>query len=350
MAINVVEHHSVTVPWAANGNIYLQLGPKPYTITRMVFLVTLDVSTGTTPGTFSDPWDRVIASLNLSSAGYTYLDAQDMRLLRHLGRFEGYQLRTPAGLGASVSNATVTFGYSVHFGVSPVQVNLANGRLVDNPWDLTGGIPARDQSLVLGGQWGAANAPGSGYTINSGTMNIVLYGVLPREGDSPENYMPRAKVKLFTHTVTETSASSVFSNTYNVPPGDYLHSALIMTTTGANADRTFNVFNSFQADVVPLNVWFMRFLNDDVYGIASQLTQFGEDGWPVADDPASPGTLNIGKVADDGLYYLNFVSIGRQAHPLYGFDMRQAAIGDLIFRYGVATPGTIRILYRKYVM
>jgi hypothetical protein len=348
MAKRIIEMHTVTPTFAAGSNFMVQLGPKPYTITRIGINLKLTVSTGATPGTYNDPWDRVLTALALSSGGYSYFDFRDMRLARHIGRLEGHQIRAPAGLAASQSNVTVNVPYNIHFGVQPTKVDLVKGVLTDNPWDLTAGVPPRDQALVLTGTWGPANAPGSGYTISSGIMQIILFGVQPDTGDNPSEYMPLARPRFFTDVIASPGASSAFSQTYNVPIGDFLYSTLVMTTAGSPDARTLGVFNSFAAQANPPNMRFISFIDDDPFAIFTQANQLGEDGWPPADDPASPGSFTLNKVVDEGLYWFYWAGITTVGHPLYGFDMRQAQLSALQFYYGTAAAGTIWILHKKY--
>ncbi len=313
MPKRITEQHNVAASFSPNGVIILQLGPKPYTITRMVLVLKLNVSTGATVSTYNDPWDRVITNLSLTSGGYSYFAFSDMRLARHLYRMSGKQFRTPAGLAASQTNVNVTVAYNIHFGVSPTKIDATKLNVVDNPYDLTAGVPPNDSSLVLSGQWGSASAPGTGYTINSGSLIVVLFGVQPDAGDPVQAYMPMARPRFFSDMADASSTSSIWAKIYNVPVGDYLYASLILTSTGAlgSDSRSSNVLNSLQVMASRPTLTFISATDDDVIGIIGQVSERGEAGWPPADDPAAPGSFTLGKTFDEG----PLRGVGHREHP-----------------------------------
>lgn len=364
MAKPRLEYHNSAITWTASGSINLELAPKPYTITRMVLIHRLDM-TSTTITDLNDPWDRVISRLALDAAGRTIFNFTNMRVAYHMGRFIGCQARRPQRLADSLTTVIQQFATVVHFGVAPWKINAA-GMIEDNPFDLTGGIPPMGAgNLTLTGTFGAAAAMGTNATINSGQVDVYLFGVQPAEGDGPLAYQPRALPSWSMITPSIAATSSAGGDGTNVPAGDFLHSILLMATNGTGAPRDDSVLNSLELFQQAENRSIIKYggqtgVIGDVKA-AEIISQINRLNWAPSDDVTTamtaiasggtPGTLTVNAgPSDAGLIWLPVNQHAWGGHPLYGIDMRNVAEGVLRIKYGIsdATGVTLDALYRKY--
>lgn len=362
-----LEPHPVNVTWAASGTISLELSPKPYTITRIVVVAKPSVTT-TSATWYNDPWDRIISTLSLTGAGKTFFNFTNLRAAYHLSRLAGFGPPRPTLVADSQTTLLNQFLYVFHFGVAPTKANPLTGKLEDNPWDLTAGIPpVSTGNLTLGGSFAANSAMGSSVTTADCGLNVYLYGVQPEMGDAPAAYLPRAYPVWSQSTPTPTATSSAFATSYNVPAGNFLHSALVMLTNGSNAPRDDSVLNSFevynqldsrsifkfggQTGVVAdykaaeLISQFSRRQANNVYpndNVSTAMTAILSGGTTVVP--------TIGQGVDSGLVWVPFNDFANKANPLYGVDLRTVATGDLKFNYGVsdATGVTLDVVHRRY--
>ncbi len=343
----VFEDHASSQAFAASGQISLELAPKPYTITRMAIVVRSDITTGVTPGDYNDAFDRIISTISLTGKGKTFFNFTNMRAAWHHSRFRKHAPKRPVGIAASQTNALQQFAYVFHFGVCPWKLNPVTGCIEDNPFDLSAGIPPTEAgNLSLGGTYGAAAAPGSGYTVNDADFEVYLWGVRRDSGDPPELYLPRAFPTWSQRTPTPTATSGAFGTEDNVPAGGFLHSILAMMTNGTNAPRDDAVLGSLELYNVleARSIWRTR-----RYKAGEILSQLEMGGWPPSDNNVTLTTPAVNAVDDEGLVWLPLHK-HTSSHPLYGLDMRGAATGDLSLRYGVddASGVTLDFVYTKY--
>ncbi len=340
MAKNRTETHPVAAAWSASGSINLELSPKPYTITEMDLDLYADVSTGASVTAVNDLWDRIIATLALTGKGKTYFAFSNGRALRHFNRFIIKQPRRAAPLAVSQSNAKIHVGYKIHFGVEPAR-----------QFDLTAGIPPSESgNLSLTGTWGAAAAPGTGYTINSANLYVTLHGVMPEAGDSPVQYLPRAFPIWSQRTPTPVATSSRYATQDNIPAGGFLHSLLVMTFNGSDLPRDDGVLNSIQ---LYAQTEAREIIKYDIWKIAEIMTQARYRVDPYLDDEiaeAGASTVPSAVPCDKGLVWLQLVDYATKGNALYGADLRGVNTGDLQFRYGVddASGVEMHVIYRKY--
>ncbi len=352
MPRKIFENHPVSQAWSASGAISLELSPKPYTITRMALVVRGDFTTTATPGTYNDPYDRVISSLSLTGESKTFMNFTNMRAAHFWSKMRRHALRRPDTVGNSATNALRQYGYMFHWGVCPRKLNPVTGCIDDNPFDLTAGIPPLGKgNLTLGGAFAAAAAPGSGWTTNDADFEIYLWGVAPEAGDPPEAWMPRAFPRFEMATPTPVATSSLFQTTYNIPSGEHLHSLMLMLTNGSNAPRDDGVIGSLQVynQLEGRQIWTVeRYKAGE---ILSQMPGY-EVNIPSEDPAGTLGTLTIVPVTDEGIVWLPLHHQASRGHPLYGVDLRQVATGDLQLRYGVddATGVTFDVVHTKYVL
>lgn len=349
-----------TVAYSANGSITKELSPTPYTITSMVLVVRANVTTGATPGTYNDPWDRLISTLTLSARGKTFFSFRDLRVLQHFNR---YYLGPAAGkrpdaVAANQTGVKRQFIYRIHFGVRPFKIG-PDGKLQYDPWDLTAGIPATSKGqMTLTGTFGPANAPGSGWTVNDASFDVYVYGVQGEPGDPPSAYLPQAIPVWMVDQPSVTSTSTTFGSSASVPAGNWWHSGLIAVYRGANAPRDDQTLNSLRLFNQLQNREIFRFggqtgIPDD-YKAAELLTQTDLSLMaPISEDlGGTVGSLAITPVTDVGLVYLPLYKWVQHkgGNSLWGADLRGIGSGDLQLQYGVsnATSVTLNIFYRKY--
>jgi len=338
--------------YAASGNINEDLS-LPYTITRLGVTLILDIDT-TSQTLYNDYFDRAISSLALATPTRTFFNFTSMRAAYHSQRFRLGMLspRRPdppidSYTGGTTNNFYIT--YIFHFGVAPMKVNSA-GMLVDNPFDLTGGIPPTSANqLTLSGVWGAAAACAGSSTIQT-TETVLRYyawGVQQTPGDRYEDYMPQAYPEWTMRTPTPTATSSEFATTDNVPVGSFLHSMMVMTTNGTNDPRTDDVLTSFKLKLP--NDGGREILSYRSWYAAMRYAQAGHFwGVDLEEVPA------ITEDHDAGLLWVPLVPYVRppQGHEHYGADLRGLTTGDLSMEYGVndATGISMPVVYHRYTL
>lgn len=342
--------HPTSQTYSAGGDINVELSPTPGTITRMAFVFRADITT-TTATNLNDYWDRIIATLSLNGRQKPSFNFSNMRLPYHLSRFAspvlGATVKRPTVIANSQSNALQQFAYVIHFGVAPYRINPMTGMLEDNPYDLTAGIPPTSKgNLTLGGTFGAAAAPGTNVTVNGTGLDIYYWVVQEESGDSPADFLPRAlPVWSMESPLTTGGVTSQFDSSHDIASGDYLHSALVMTTkSGA---RSSGVLGSFMvwSELERREIW-----KTTKWKGAEILSQLNSNGWPPSDDGTTLGVPAVTQVDDLGLLYLPLYQQANQGNPLYGVDMTRVTSGDLKFKYGIddATSTAMNILYRRY--
>lgn len=360
------ERHPNQIAWATGGTISQELSPKPFTITRMAIIVRASVTT-TSATNYNDYWDRIISRLSLTGAGKTFFDVSQMRLLYHFTRFQGYAPRRPDKVADSITTGEQYFMYILHFGTSPTIFDPVTRRYVDNPYDLTAGIPpVSTGNLTLGGSFAANTAMGSNVTIADGDLDIYFCGVRPEAGDSPAAYLPKAFPVWSMQSPSLAATSSAFATQHNLPAGDYLRSILVMLTNASNDPRDDMVLNSFELYNQLENQSILKFGGQtgdpDDYKAAEMLLQYDPSkNVPPTDNVttnmdaiASGGTpaVNVvgGPASDSGLLPIDLTKVAYRGHPDYGVDMRSVATGDLQLRYGVsdATGVAMHVFYQRY--
>ena len=334
--------------YSASGNINEDLS-VPYTITRLAVFVDVDITT-TSQTLFNDYWDRIITSLSLATPTRTFFNFTSMRAGMHSQRFRLGPLapRRPDPAGNDLTAQPFRFVYLFHFGVAPMKVNAA-GMPVDNPFDLTGGIPPSSANqLTLSGVFGAAAAPGTNATVNAATrVRYYSWGVQATSGDRYEDYMPQAYPEWSMRTPTPTATSSEFGTSDNVPVGTFLHSLMIMTTNGTNAPRGDDVLGSFKLRLP--NDGGREILSYRSFDAAVRLSQLGTfNGIDFEEVPV------LTEDRDVGLLWVPLVPYVRppQGHEHYGADLKGLSTGDLSMEYGVndATGVTMDVVYHRYTL
>lgn len=356
MAKRQTLRHPVSITWSSGGSFSLDLSNKPQTITGMWIVVRPSSITTTTTGAYNDFWDRLISSLTLSGAGHTYFQALDMRTFFYHNR-HFLQWLSPKRPAPTASSQTAVYGaifaYYVHFGVAPLVFNGASGRLDENRWDLSAGIPpSTGGNLTLTGNFATSTAMGSGATLNAATVDVYLDLVLPEAGDPLEAYLPRALPTWLQTQPALSGTSGAFGTFENIPVGSLLHSITAMTTAGSNAPRSSTVLNSIRLqDVLGSNTvieYGQGSLATD--SISAEIATQQGDSFPLVDDPASIGSFTVGTQSDPGLIHLDVSQYAVRGDPLYGLDLRRVGTGAVQVQYGIQTTSNaaLNFFYRRY--
>jgi hypothetical protein len=353
------------VAWAASGNISKDLSPQPITITRMDVIMRTDVTTTGTPGSYSDPWDRTIATLALNgAAGQTYLNMTDLRLPYHHTRLVAPWTapKRPDAPGASQTNRLKQIHYRFHFGFQPMLWDERWKQWVDNPFDLSAAIPpAAPGNLNLAGTFGAAASGGSGWTVNvtgDCILEVYLTGIQADAGDPPWLYQPRYVPAWTMVSPTLSGTSSAFQTSYQIPSGGFLHSATMMLLRGANNPRDDQVLNSIQLydnrALRPVITYGGQAGSQKDYKAAEFLSQCRMGGWPPSDTNAAAGQITtafvVGQIgvqdnSDMGLVHFPI-------HQVLSEQRRTSEAGaDFQFNYGInnSTSATLEFFFRKYL-
>ena len=237
---------SPAASWSAGGNFAINFDQVAGTITRMVITCRARVQSGGSAAPYQDHWDRLIGSMTLRRGSKTIFSFRGggMRMAYHASRFftPSVAPRRPPALPVSTAAKSVQFQYVFHFGVAPRVVNPHTGALEDNPFDLTAGIPPTlDDALVLSGNFGAANALGTDYTISDGDLWIDYDVVKGHESE----VAPMAIPVWDTQSPALPGTSAAFGRNTVIEGGAYLRNVLLMATKGTNKPRSNDVLTSF---------------------------------------------------------------------------------------------------------
>ena len=349
--------------WTTSGTISQELSPLPFTLTRLVIVTTLNTTT-TTTGAYNDMMDRFFANFTLTgSKGKTYFGITDPRVYRAHSRmvFGGATAGKRQTIPDSGTNALYQFVTTFHFGVQPTKIDPISGQLVDDPFDLSGGIPPTGAgTLTLTGAYGSSTVMGSGITTQTGSGNtltrsvLYYYGVQKDQGDAPSAYMPRAIPNWSMLTPSVAATSGAWALTQNVPAGDFLHSITSVTYRGTNTPRDNQVFNSFGLYLATQNQWPLQYGGQGLgyldASVAQVLSQQSMRGWPPDDDNITLGIPSIAAASDFGIIHIPMWQLFSKTGSPYGADLRNVNTGDLQIGYGVnnATSVTWNMLFRRY--
>ncbi len=347
--------------WSDGGNISVELAPQTGTITRMHLLVRADVTT-TDATNYSDYWDRVIRSLTLARGSKTLFDFSDLRTPYHFMRYHAPHLaaRRPAAVENNRVNSKQQFGLTLHFGVAPWKVNPATMALEDNPFDLTAGIPpSQNSQLTLTGNFAAADALGSGVTLNAADLYLYFEMVQGLPSEPKELWLPRAIPVWSMESPTISGTSTSFSTSHSIPGGAWLRRIFATVANGATAPRDDGVFNSLRLQNNRENrtiiAWGGEAGAADDWQVHELVAQTPFNNLRPPTDGGTPGVPAIGANREAGIIDLPVWLYGRperNADPAYGLNLINMNTGDLRLEYGVADAVGVgfHVLYQRYEM
>lgn len=334
MAVRTVRSVAVTDVYNAGGGIAHELSPLPFAVTRIDWQLEANLTTSAAPGTSQDWLWRLINALSLSSPLGNHLTLGDLRPLHFENRLRwGGQFTTPAAPGASATGIVKHAILRFDCGVNPL-----------DPWDLTGGLPARLGNLSMAGGWAAATQLGSGYTVNAGTLlRTKLYGVLPEmDGEA----IPRAIPVIQTYQPQPSSNSASLGTSWNFPKGHFLHSIVIMPTAGVRpADN--------RSDTALLDIGIGLPVAGNRQPYYDTWYSFKQEQRIVAVSEDDGNTFGVPTVAAEGDVGVGMLAVARLAaggNPLYGIDDRNAGEGDTQLLFGVNNSAQLSVwlLTRHY--
>lgn len=209
------------ITWTASTADAVNLPDSGY-ITHIDCMFKYNVTVNSTPSLYEDAWARAFASARIKAAGAkTYFDITDGRQWKY---WSWFKYKGKIGEDAYPTTAT---GAADYYAVYPIHWGL-------NPYDKfdrTVVIPARElTNLVKEITFGAAEAQGSDYIINSGEVTFMVYELVPEPGELKEDIWPRGLISPRMEP-RKTSISTTYASLGledEVPVGDTLHETLIM--------------------------------------------------------------------------------------------------------------------------
>lgn len=168
----------VKIPFEANTPKELDL-PTDGFIThidlKMKLNVTTDATSGGTPN--EDALARILKRVEVYSGEKWFYACRDGRFIKYNNFYEYGDVSEDALPTAAGVTQDVLALYRIHLGLE----------YSDN-FDPTVVIPAEElNDLKMSVLWGAASDLGSGYTINSGEIEVILYRLLLESGEKPED-------------------------------------------------------------------------------------------------------------------------------------------------------------------
>ena len=347
--------------WAASGNISINLGAVPGTITGLHVIMRAKLTTGGSLSWRDDPYDRIIETLSLVRGPTTLFAAQNMRHFYHFlrARQPFTAPRRPGLVAVSQTDVELFIHYPIHFGLAPVIVNPATMMPMPNKFDLSAGVPpTQGGDLVLQGNFAAADALGTGVTITAGDLFVYVDQVKPDPGDRPEDWLPLAQPVWSSSKPNLNGTSTSFGDNTEVPGGAWLRRIHAMITNGSGEPRKSDVLNSLRlynnrnsqalisyggeanvvADFKPAEL-----MSQLAFANTKQPTDDGATlGQPVADSYVEPG------IVDFPLH--EYAREDRGGSPAYGFNLANLNSGDLRLHYGVAdaSDSALRLMWERY--
>ena len=228
-----------TADFSANTTQSIDVRLKGY-VTQIDVLITLNITADSTAAPNSDDTLlRVADALKFTSSGspdfYSIRDLREGWWLSYI-KSQGQAYADTLGSGAAgAANKYIQF--SIHPGSN-----------FGNPYDVSRCIPLRGLSNVqFQITWGSASDLGTGYTINSGSLALVVYTQYLEKGESEAdafkalNYLMRPRyVPVLYEPGAATYASYGFSQ--NILTGAYVRDVALMVLSSAdirsNADVT----------------------------------------------------------------------------------------------------------------
>lgn len=334
MAVKRTQAFTNTDAFVAGGSISHEFAPIPYTITRVDFELTANVTTTAAPGTTQDWIWRLIRGLTLTTPLGNHIAVGDLRPLHFENKFRWPgKFHTGSAPGATQAGFVRRAYIRCDFGVNPADA-----------FDTTGGIPAHTANLTLTGTWGTAANLGAGYTVNAGTvLTTKFYGILP---ESDNEAVPKGIPLISTAQPQPTANTASLGYNVNWPKAHYLHSMVIMPALGVYpADNRSDTAISDIGITLPIQASQQRY-----YSTWSFARQQEQDYSVRDDDGTTFGVPTIAPEAEVGVLYLPIYKLASGGSALYGADNRSASEGDTTTSFGIANSANLSLwtLYRQY--
>lgn len=269
-----------TLTWAASSDVQVDL-PTDGIITRIDLECYITMSGAASANIATWALFRAIQSLKIQGGGgrdYFNMSGVQMGMLMHYMN----ALDFPGVPFYDIVATSQYAGWTLHFGSRPRD---QYGR--DNPFDLTAGIPADDETnLKLTWTTAAANSMDDTLTISSAVMRVTVHQVL-----APKGTMEALKNQLYVPISSSESCDpgatkSALSYQRNVPTGGYLRRILVMaqddTAVGSFGPLVVDgQVSEFGLKLEKENRWII----DGIRAKAIQLANPAMGGMSVVDTP-----------------------------------------------------------------
>lgn len=309
--MNIVKKLTDTLTYSAGNDVQIDL-PNEGIITRVDFELSLTASGALAADCSVLGLWRAIQNLKIEGGGgksYFSMTGTQMGMLLHFLNLVDFKGTTWHEIVAT----TQVIAGRIHFGSRPRDVY---GR--DNPFDLTAGIPAQDETN-LKFTWTCAasdNTIAATATISSGTMRVQVSEVLgqPTAGlmipvSSSESYDPGA-------------TKSDLSGQRDIPTGNYVRRIAIMaidaTAGSSNGPLLLDTLVTETGILLPKE-------NRRLFEVRNKQLELQNpllDGMQTVN---TPNTLNPYNPTG-GLYVIDLRQFD---HPDYGVDARRLNTGDI---------------------
>jgi len=230
-----------TAPFAAGQTKAIDVDVKGY-LTQIDFRFTLNI-TAESPTTYAitgqavDTLLRAVQSLKFTSSGS--LDFYNVPHLR-----AGYYLAYLKSQGQAYCDSTLpttstaAADYVIEFSWHP-------GSNFSDPFDLSRCVPLRGLSNPqVQVTWGRDSDLGSGYTINSGSLQIIVYTQYLEKGESeadafkdlPSPHILRPRLIPVTYSTSGTAYTD-YGWSQDIPTGAYIRDVMLMQTDTSSYER-----------------------------------------------------------------------------------------------------------------
>ena len=213
-------------------NKYKELDlPTDGFITEIILKVKINVTTsadGATPN--EDALARLIKRVEVRSGETSFYTAPDGRFLKWVNYYEFGDVAEDSLPTAADVTQDVKATYVIHLGFES-----------SDKFDPTVVIPAEVlSSLKIQVLWGSASDLGTGYTINSGEIEVILHRLVLEKNEVPEDIFPRGYVEP-RFNVADQPINATYSDLglqVNAPIGNVIRRTWLMVVD--NSDNRTN--------------------------------------------------------------------------------------------------------------
>lgn len=323
---------SDTLDYTANTTVKVDIPETGY-IAEIILLMELAITPDSVVSAAQDALARIIDSIKITAAGgKNYFSVEDGRQALYLAyhQYQG-QLLHDALPSAGAGATTVRMVIPIHFGLDPF-----------DPFDKSIVIPAAELSnLKLEVTWGAASDLGTGFTVGTSRIRILVRELTLEKGETRDKIWPGGiNVPLYeSRSIDIVSTASNLGLTDEIPVGSMLHSVLGIVVDSSNDRSDVNVT---EIGTKYPKLALEEYRVDNMYALkAMNRKQF-----------LLPGTI-IGQPTNwlsdlAGCFLFRFEEVTGRA---IGMDLATAMSGDVLLGFTVSVgSGKILLLYRSIAL
>ncbi len=307
------------ISFVANSSAQLEL-PKAGYITDILMKLKLNVTGAAMVVEAEDAIFRLIKSAVIKASGtHNYLDVVDGRQIKFMNAFQYTESLLENSLPAASTTADVVAMIPIHLGLDPT--NLFDKSII---------IPAHDMSNpIIQINWGAESDLGTGYTINSGEIELTIHQILIDEkSETRESVFPRiVEMRMNPEILNVISTYTNLGLTKDCPTRHNLYETLliVLDSSGNRVNTDISEFGIKIAkqNKTPFNIPFDHLLSDNqrYYDLANRQTGVAMFRW-----------ANI-------------------SGDKYGYDAKLDQTGDIQMGFSVdVSGGKILILHKRLAM